>query len=102
MIDGEVDHAIAAPHDVIVAESMRATKGANTDWLLASGSYPVQIVTKWLMALRLVSQVVLAIEMEKEDAKNVAIAKRKVGRKGSVVEDGEQTFAELFKNAGAV
>lgn len=43
-------------------ESQRATKGVDLDWLLSTGSFPVQVMAKWLSALRLVCQVVLAIE----------------------------------------
>ena len=33
------------------------SRRADLDWLLAGGSYPVQVMTKWLLALRLVCQV---------------------------------------------
>lgn len=46
------------------AESHRATKGANLDALLANGTFPIQVMTKWLLALRLVNQVILAIDTE--------------------------------------
>merc|ERR1719326_354081 len=38
------------------AESHRATKGANLDALLANGTFPIQVMTKWLLALRLVNR----------------------------------------------
>jgi len=102
------------------AESLRATRGVDLDYLLAGGSYPVQIMTKWLLALRLVCQVVLAIEAEADPTlaepppKKAAPSKAEQIKKrlslrprattedrGSERNDGE-SLAELLKEQGEV
>ncbi|KAL1524260.1 hypothetical protein AB1Y20_019163 [Prymnesium parvum] len=87
------------------AESLRATRGLNLDWLLAGGSFPVQVMTKWLLAIRLVCQVVFAIETESNPAlKNTKACEPKKRLSLIPVKDTENTesLGELLQMEGDV
>ena len=82
------------------------------DWLLAGGSYPVQVMTKWLLALRLVCQVVLAIEAEADPTLSAAPVMVKgnsaadaIKRRLSIAskeKGGNESLGDLLKSEGEV
>jgi len=88
------------------AESVRASKGIDIDDLLTTAPYPIQAMARWMMAMRLVMQVVITIDAEahppdRPAADTTGEAAAPIAEEPTPLERGE-SLQELLQGAGEV